>query len=702
MRLTIEQLTGDQPITGREIEGVVWHPDGRRLTYLEPSSDAPDAPQDLWVCELETGERSCLLQGVTALRPVENGAEPRRFTLGGYQWLPSGEGLLLAEEGEVWTYALPSREARRLAAGTDPDVPPLLSPNGEKMAYVRGGNLWVAEPATGRERALTSDGSAALLNGKLDWVYWEELGHRNGWRAFEWSPDGEKLAFLRLDQSPVPEYPLVGWMETHPRVTLQRYPKAGDPNSTPALFIVRVTDGEVLARSVEEDDRVYYAPGLAWTADSRAVLFSRVNRDQRALELRTLPVGGEARTLVVEADPHWLNHVGPAHPVPGSDGFLWVSEAEGRARLYLHAADGERLRALTPTDWQVEEVLGVDERAAYVLGTGSDPRERHYYRVLLSGERVERQTPIGSVHRVNRDARSGWALVRSTSPVEPPRTHLYDPQGQARAAVREPEPGWEEYDWAQGRFVELAAEDGTPLCGRLLLPKAFELDRRYPVVVHVYGGPHAQTVRHDWPGGDALDQLLVQEGILVWKLDNRGSWGRGHAFETPLDRRLGTIELADQLGGVQWLREQPFVDPQRIGITGWSYGGFVTLYAMLKAPEVWRCGAAGAPVTDWKLYDSTYTERYMGTPEENPEGYRAASVLEAAEHLRAPLLLMHGTDDDNVHLQHTLQLVEAFSRHGKPYELMVQPGQKHGFRGASPRAYLHRRMVEFFTQHLVG
>jgi dipeptidyl-peptidase-4 len=218
--------------------------------------------------------------------------------------------------------------------------------------------------------------------------------------------------------------------------------------------------------------------------------------------------------------------------------------------------------------------------------------------------------------------------------------------------------------------------------------------------VHVYGGPHAQTVRHTWEGADPLEQLLVQEGILVWRLDNRGSWGRGHAFETPVNREMYRQELADQLEGVRYLKSLPYVDPERIGITGWSYGGSMTLYSLTRAPEVWRCGAAGAPVTDWVLYDTIYTERYMGTPQENAEGYKACSILEGAPNLQAPLLLMHGADDDNVHLQNTLQFVDRLSQHRKPYELLIQPGQKHGFHGAAARTYQHERLVEFLVRHL--
>jgi dipeptidyl-peptidase-4 len=234
----------------------------------------------------------------------------------------------------------------------------------------------------------------------------------------------------------------------------------------------------------------------------------------------------------------------------------------------------------------------------------------------------------------------------------------------------------------------------------MVRPPGFDAARRYPVAVHVYGGPHAQRVRRVWPGEDSFEQVLALNGFIVWSLDNRGSWGHGHAFEAHVDRRLGTVELADQLAGVNWLKAQPGVDGDRIGITGWSYGGFMTLVALTQSPDVWRCGLAGAPVTDYRLYDSVYTERYMGTPDQNPNGYRDGAPLEHTDRLAAPLLLVHGADDDNVHLQHTLQFVDALSRHGKPYELIVQPGEKHGFRSLHARRYFRERALDFFQRHL--
>ncbi|HTE17293.1 MAG TPA: DPP IV N-terminal domain-containing protein, partial [Armatimonadota bacterium] len=706
MRISLERLFGDPPITGHGSTEVEWHPDGQRLTYLQETDR--EGICNLWAYVLETGEEELLVEGASLSPPdAEPGDEEAKpIPLGGYQWYPDGKRLLLTHGRRVWTYSLEDGALTLLLRDVDKQVPPHFSPSGERLGFIRANNLWVRDLATGEERALTTDGSETVLNGKLDWVYWEELGNRKGWRSFEWSPDGEKIAFLRLDQSAVPEYPLVDVMEVHPRLTRQRYPKAGDPNSTPSVHIISVLSGLFLASEAEPDDAAYIAPNFAWMPDSAAVACTRLTRDQKSLSLRLLAAPLEARAdrdtarrcLLEEADPHWINLSGGPWFLPRGEGFLWVTtNSSGYAHLYRHAPDGARIAALTEGPWGVERVHGLTETHVYFTGTGADPRERHLYRTALASPSVEQLTPAGGVHRTEWREDGKWALVTSATPEGPAHSWLLRDTGQVHATVRSPDPGWSDYDWAEAEFIDVPAADGTILHGRLLRPPHFDPASRYPVVVHVYGGPHAQMVRKTWAGDDQLEQLLAQAGILVWRLDNRGSWGRGHAFETPVDWQLGTLELADQLEGVECLKRLPYVDGDRIGITGWSYGGYLTLYALTKAPGVWRCGVAGAPVTDWKLYDSIYTERYMGTPEENPEGYTAGSVLQAAGELQAPLLLAHGTDDDNVHLQNTLQFVEALSQHRKPYELLLQPRQKHGFKGAAARIYLHERMVEFFV-----
>ncbi|MCC2672072.1 MAG: peptidase, partial [Armatimonadetes bacterium] len=365
MRISLERLFQDPPVTGARISGIAWHPDGRSFTYLQPASE-PDRPADLWSYSLSDGRRTLLASGGSLVPPGSESDAP--VPLDGYRWLPDGERLLLAAKGCAWLLNRTAGAPELLLEGIDPDVAPHQSPAGDRLAFVREGNLWVYELASGVERRLTVDGSAEVLNGKLDWVYWEELGHRHGWRGFEWSPDGRSLAYLRLDQSRVPEYPLVDVMAVHPAVTFQRYPKAGDPNSTAGLYVASAEDGRTLAAHAEPNDDWYLAPGVAWSPDSRGVAYCRLSRDQRTLELRLLePATGADRLLLTESDPHWLNAIGPPNFLPDG-GFLWFSERTGHLHLYRYNADGECLHAVTSGAWQMETVHTIAHGWVYFSG----------------------------------------------------------------------------------------------------------------------------------------------------------------------------------------------------------------------------------------------------------------------------------------------------------------------------------------------
>jgi dipeptidyl-peptidase-4 len=344
--------------------------------------------------------------------------------------------------------------------------------------------------------------------------------------------------------------------------------------------------------------------------------------------------------------------------------------------------------------------LDPQEKWLYFAATNPDPRERQLYRVHLDGTGMERITREPGSHSLDLSPDGRFLLDDFSTPEAPPVTRLLNSDGTLAAMIDAPANHLADYAWSKREYLELKASDGATLYAQLLKPAGFDPSRKYPVIVNVYGGPNIQLVQKRWDGGILFEQLLAQNGFLVWSLDNRGSWGRGHAWESAIFENMGKRELEDQLTGVAYLKTLPYVDGTRIGISGWSYGGYMTLYALTHAPEVFKCGSAGAPVTDWKFYDSTYTERYMRTPSENPAGYRSASPLEAASNLKAKLLIIHGTSDDNVHMQNTINFLNALINAGKPYELHIQPGQKHGFQGDAPRTYVDERILDFFKGNL--
>jgi dipeptidyl-peptidase-4 len=336
----------------------------------------------------------------------------------------------------------------------------------------------------------------------------------------------------------------------------------------------------------------------------------------------------------------------------------------------------------------------------YFSATIPDPRERQLYRIHLDGSGLERLTTEPGSHTLDLSPDGRFLADRFSTPDTPPVVQLLGAEGKPVATLDVPANHLSDYALGRREFLEVKASDGATLYAQLLKPPDFDPARKYPVIIDVYGGPHIQLVQKHWDPSGLFEQLLAENGFLVWTLDNRGSWGRGHAWESVIFENMGKHELEDQLTGVDYLKSLPYVDGARIGLRGWSYGGYMTLYALTHAPEVFKCGAAGAPVTDWKFYDSIYTERYMRTPGENPAGYKSSSPLEAAANLKAKLLLIHGTSDDNVHLQNTVNFLDALIRADKPYEFHLQPGQKHGFQGVIPRTYVDQRILDFFKSSL--
>ena len=393
----------------------------------------------------------------------------------------------------------------------------------------------------------------------------------------------------------------------------------------------------------------------------------------------------------------------------GGREFLWVSERDGWQHVYLYTADGKLVRQITHGAWMLDQPIFEDvplfqldaqEKWLYFASTNPDPRERQLYRIHLDGSSMERITQEAGSHTLDLSPDGRFLVDRFSTPDVPPVARLLNSDGTLTAMIDTPANHLPEYTLGQREYLELKASDGATLYAQLLKPADFDPRRKYPVIVDVYGGPHVQLVQKHWDTDSLYEQLLAESGFLVWTLDNRGSWGRGHAWETAIFENMGKHELEDQLTGVDYVKSLPYVDGSRIGIRGWSYGGYMTLYALTHAPEVFKCGSARAPVTDWKFYDSIYTERYMRTPQENPDGYKAASPLEAAANLKARLLIIHGTSDDNVHMQNTINFLDALINANKPYEFHLQPGQKHSFKGDASRTYVDQRILDFFKRNL--
>lgn len=695
--VTIDDVVHEEKLVAPSISHLEWRPGSNQLSFIRPRGIGKTATGTIQIYDVEQEDERLLFD------PINH---KEKIAVGSYQWSPRGEALLFQGDGDLWLLETHSGKLQRLTNDSDEEQEPSFSPTGDRVAFVKKNNLYVLNLKNRAVRQLTPDGCNQILNGILDWVYGEELSLHASTRSYKWSPDGKRIAYLRLDDTPVPEYPLTDFLAVHAHANLQRFPQPGDPNPVPSFRVVTVEEGmeQTHSFSLNRAQAEYVAPTFSWTHDAKEVCFLTLNRDQTELTVHLWnPVSGQDRALVVEKDPYWINSLEPPYFLSDGSRFLWLSERDGWLHLYLYTREGELLKQLTRGNWMIDGSLlraapafQVDEKGGWVYfnSTKKDPRERHLSRVRLDDGSLQHLTREVGNHSLSLSP-NGQHLVDVYSTLEaPPETRVLGSDGSFLARLDRPENHLAEYALAKTEFVEVKAPDGATLYARLTKPEDFSPARKYPVLVSVYAGPLAQEVQNTW-GGISTDTLYTQMGFLVWSLDGRGSWGRGHAWETPVFKNLGQHELSDQLAGVKYLKSLPYVDPDRISISGWSYGGYFTLYALTHAPGVFTCGIAGAPVTDWKFYDSIYTERYMRTPQENPEGYKISSPLEAAGRLRARLLLIHGLADDNVHFQNTVVYINSLIEAQRPLELYVQPGQKHEFLGDAPRTYLAERMLDF-------
>ena len=717
-KLTLEAITGSAPLSGPTLMKPQVAPDGSRVTFLR-GKDSDRNRLDLWEYDVASGQTrllvdsSVVLPGTEVLSDEEKARRERQRIAAysgivDYQWAPDGRTLLFPLGGELYLYDLGKAggaAVRKLTAGGGFATDPKISPRGGYVSFVRGRDLWAIELAGGREIRLTADGSDTIGNGVAEFVADEEMDRHTG---YWWAPDDSAIAFARIDESPVP---LRQRYEVYPdrtEVVEQRYPAAGEPNVHVRLGVIAPRQG---ARPQWIDlgpDQDIYLARVDWR-DPRRLTFQRQSRDQQTLELVEADLGsGRQRVLLTETSPTWV----PLHHQLRflRDGrFVWGSERSGFQHLYLASEDGATLTPLTGGEWMVDELLAVDEAAGWVwfTGTRESPLEKHVYRVPLAGGEVEKLSREPGVHAASFARNASVYVDHWSSDTVPPQVALHRNDGTRLATLLRNDPADPAHPYARYRaahrpveFGTLVAADGaTPLHYSLIRPPGFDPASKYPVVVYVYGGPAAQTVTRAWPSrSDALfNQYLAQQGYVVFSLDNRGTPRRGRDFGGALYGRQGTVEVDDQLRGVEWLKSQPWVDPARIGVHGWSNGGYMTLM-LLARTRAYACGAAGAPVSDWALYDTHYTERYMGLPAANPDGYRAARVLEHVDGLvgaGAPkLLLVHGMADDNVLFGNSTAVMSALQQRGQPFELMAYPGAKHGLSGADA---LHRyRLAEDF------
>jgi dipeptidyl-peptidase-4 len=721
--LDIERLFAAPNLDGPSPKSVRISPDSSRVTFLR-GKDTDPLQMDLWEYRLEHNDMRLLVDSTALLAEPEQLSEEERARrerlrivgqrgIVDYHFSPDGRLLLFPLGGDLYLYEIASGRTRHLTATEAGETDPKFSSTGRYVSFVREQNLFVIALETGKEQQLTSDGGGVIKNGMAEFIAQEEMDRYTG---YWWSPDDSAIAFARVDESPVEVAERFEVYAEDFRVYEQRYPATGTPNVYIQIGVTDPAASKTRWLDLGKETDVY-VPRVDWFPNGDYLAVQRQSRDQKTLQLLKVDAtSGKSRLLLTESSDTWINLHNELRFLQSENTFIWLSERSGHAHLYLYDNKGELIRPLTSGEWDVGDgqrarsaLLHIDENTgiAYVTATLDSPLERNIYAVSIDGSAApKRVSESAGWHRAD-FALNGEFFVDSYDSVStPPQVAVYRVDGSRIAFIEENALGeshpYHEYldNRPTTEFGELVAADGQVLYYRIKKPADFDPKNRYPVIVSVYGGPQGQRVTNRWSVG--FEEVLVHNGFIIFSLDNRGTGFRGVQFDAPIYRHTGHVEVVDQMVGVEYLRSLDYVDPGRIGVFGWSYGGYMALMCMFREPRVFAAGVAGAPVTDWAFYDTHYTERYLGTPQDNPSAYAASSVFPYAGELRGPLLVIHGMADDNVLFTHSTKLFKVLQDAQRDFDMMTYPGSKHALlRVPSTGTHAYSQILGFFRRHLV-
>jgi dipeptidyl-peptidase-4 len=716
-RLTLDRIHADPALAGPGVRSLRVSPDGERVSFLRGRPDN-QFQLDLWEFNMKDKTTHRLVDS-KQLVPNENLSleekarreRARTASLSGilsYSWSPDGKQLLVPIAGDLYLVdAAKPDAARKVASGNVLDAK--ISPKGRYVSYVRDQNLYVIDLASGQERQLTLDGKGTIHNGEAEFVAQEEMNQRTG---YYWAPDDSAIAYKRFDEAPVPVARRFEIFADRTDVIEQRYPAAGDANVLVDLMIVSPATGAQRKVDLGAEKDIYLVRA-DWSADSKTLLYQRQTRDQKRLELIAVDAATLAqRTLLTETSNTWVSIHDDLRFLKNRNAFIWASERSGRNHLYLYDMSGKLLHPVSSGNWGIDNILAVDEKAGkvYVASNRDAVIDKQAYALALDGSSSDKPTRITKTDGWHEDtfAQNGKLFVDTFSdPQTPPQVSIRRPDGSMVEWLEHNELNanhpYAKYlpDHLPTEFGTIKAHDGQTLHYSIVKPANFNPAKRYPVFLFTYGGPHSQRVTRAW--GNYFDQYMAQQGFVVFRLDNRGSSRRERQFTDVLYGKLGKHEVEDQLTGIDWLGQQSFVDPKRIGVFGWSYGGFMTLRLLSAASDKIAMGVAVAPVTDWALYDTHYTEQFVGgTPKAVPDAYKESGVFAHLDGLKSPLLLVHGMADDNVLFTNTTRLIDALVTRNVKFELMTYPGAKHGISARASQRHVYGLIEAFFKKNLGG
>ncbi len=718
-----------KPVNPSLPRAMQWSTEGHLLSYLvsavteaphlvfyDPAKDAtaylitPFALHDAMV-ELATKPEGVPVPHTSQFQTIM-GDSREHANIGRYEWVKDKNAVRLHVDGKkyIWnmeTYHLKEEktEKRDLPEGQKNDV--TNSPNERYAAYTRDNDLYAYDFEQRKEIRLTNDGSEQILNGRLTWVYWEELHYRRGWKGFYWSPNNDAIAYLQFNEKDVSTYPITDFSSAVPKTRDMFYPKAGTKNPTVRLGVVSLSTRNT--QWIDLNEPYEYIARVSWHPSGEFLTVQALNRAQTELTLLYAdPTDGTSKVILKEKDDVWVNAHGGPYFLEEDDAFLWLSERSGYRHLYRYSMDGEKCQQLTKGEWEVNPSMwsisiDIDEehKKVYFNANKSSPLDKHYYSVSLNGGRVKQLTHGDGNHSsCSFSADYEYALDHYNNTHIPKRLQIIDRHGKlCRVLGETTKEDYAPYRMGSPELLTLDSPAGLTFHAKMLKPADFDPNKKYPVILYVYGGPAGQVARNTFV--NPMDMVFVNRGFLYFSFDTRGTPGRGREWINAIHKNTCDKPLEDLQYAVEYLESLPYVDGENIGIWGWSNGGYMTCCAMLKKPGLFQAGVAVAPVTDWHLYDTIYTERYMSHPDTNAEGYKESAPIHFADQLEGHLMLAHGISDDNVHVQNIYNLVDKLIEAEKDYDLYLYPQREHGIGGSKRRYHLYDHIFTFFEKHLI-
>lgn len=697
----------DNTFSTEGIRSVNWMKDGRYYTALERTED----DIELRKYDITTGDYEVLVSSMDL--SYEGRSKP--IIIQGYQFSADESKILIKTDVErIWRrstrenyfiYNLETGELTKLTASEEKQQYAQLSPSGNKAAYVQNNDLYWVDLKTGEVTAITTDGEHnKIINGATDWVYEEEFGFAKAWY---WSPNGEKIAFYRFDESEVKEFFMMDWGTLYPEQTRWKYPKAGEENSVVKIGVYDLNSKETTWMDIDAHKN-QYIPRINWTRDSGVLAIRRMNRLQNKRELMLADVKtGETEIIKTQTSDAWIDVHDDLKFLKNGEQFITTSEESGYNHIYLYDINGDLIRQVTKGNWEVTNYLGFNENTGkiYYISTEESPLERHLYSINIDGTGKKKLSEGEGWHEINMSRDFKYYIETYSSPSKPPVYTLHEADGKLVRVLEDNSELQEtltEYQLPSKEYIEIPLPQAT-LNGYIMKPHNFDSSKEYPVLFYVYGGPGSQTVTKRFASGQRAmwHKYLTSQGYIVVSVDNRGTGARGRDFEKQVYKKLGQYETEDQIDAAKYLFSQyDFIDEDRLGIWGWSYGGYMSSLVLAKGNDVFNTAIAVAPVTSWRFYDTIYTERFMQTPQLNPEGYRKGAPLTYADQIKGNYLLVHGTGDDNVHFQNSVAMVNRLIAADVQFETMFYPDRNHGIYGGNTREHLYTMLNSFILENL--